>query len=99
MSSKIRFIYFNTIIFFWMFICENFKSRKSKVKINSNRNSKSKNQNLALKTGAENYTAYLPLLENKKIGIVTNPTGIVENKKHLVDFLLENKVDLQNLCS
>jgi len=44
------------------------------------------------KTGAENYDAYLPLLANKRVGIVTNPTGIVENKKHLVDFLLEKQI-------
>ena len=54
-------------------------------------------KNLAIKTGAENYETYLPLFENKKIGIVTNPTGIVENKKHLVDFLIEKKVDLQKI--
>ena len=46
------------------------------------------------KTGAENYHAYLPLLANKKVGIVTNPTGIVENKKHLVDFLLKKQINL-----
>lgn len=28
-------------------------------------------------TGAENYTAYLPLLKDKKVGIVTNQTGII----------------------
>lgn len=28
-------------------------------------------------TGAENYTAYLPLLKDKKIGVVTNQTGIL----------------------
>ncbi len=49
------------------------------------------------KTGAENYNAYLPLLTNKKVGIVTNPTGIVENKKHLVDFLLEKQINLQKI--
>ena len=46
------------------------------------------------KTGAENHQVYLPLLANKKVGIVTNPTGIVENKKHLVDFLLEKQINL-----
>ena len=46
------------------------------------------------KTGAENYQTYLPLLTYKKVGIVTNPTGIVENKKHLVDFLLEKQINL-----
>ena len=49
------------------------------------------------KTGAENHNAYLPLLANKKVGIVTNPTGIVENKKHLVDFLLEKQINLQKI--
>jgi len=49
------------------------------------------------KTGAENHEAYLPLLANKRVGIVTNPTGIVENKKHLVDFLLEKQINLQKI--
>ena len=49
------------------------------------------------KTGAENHQVYLPLLANKKVGIVTNPTGIVENKKHLVDFLLEKQINLQKI--
>lgn len=50
-----------------------------------------------LKTGAERFDFYLPLLANKKVGIVTNPTGIVENKKHLVDFLLEQQINLQKI--
>jgi uncharacterized protein YbbC (DUF1343 family) len=40
-----------------------------------------------IKTGADNYNNYLPLLNNKQIGIVTNQTGILSNKTHLVDFL------------
>ena len=32
-------------------------------------------------TGAENYTAYLPILKDKKVGIVTNQTGILFVKK------------------
>jgi uncharacterized protein YbbC (DUF1343 family) len=28
--------------------------------------------------GADNYTAYLPLLKDKKVGIVTNQTGIIK---------------------
>jgi uncharacterized protein YbbC (DUF1343 family) len=28
-------------------------------------------------TGAENFETYLPLLKNKKVGIVTNPSGII----------------------
>lgn len=99
-----KFEFKNTFLFIlillFSFGCSSVKiskveSQKSKSIVIETANQKIKN--LALKTGAENYNAYLPLLENKKIGIVTNPTGIVENKKHLVDFLLENKVDLQKI--
>jgi uncharacterized protein YbbC (DUF1343 family) len=31
-----------------------------------------------IKTGADNLTAYLPLLKDKKVGIVTNQTGIIK---------------------
>ena len=34
-------------------------------------------QNAEIKTGADNSTVYLPLLKDKKVGIVTNQTGIV----------------------
>lgn len=69
-----------------------------------------------LKTGAENYTTYLPILAEKKVGVVTNQTGIlkiesenivVENgtkeyqrifsNVHLVDFLIERKVQVQKI--
>ena len=52
---------------------------------------------LQLRTGADNYQAYLPLLKDKKIGIVTNQTGILSNKTHLVDFLLDQKINLQKI--
>ncbi|MCR4030623.1 MULTISPECIES: exo-beta-N-acetylmuramidase NamZ domain-containing protein [Flavobacterium] len=51
----------------------------------------------AIKTGADNYEKYLPLLKDKKIGIVTNQTGILSNKTHLVDFLLEKKIAVQTI--
>lgn len=50
-----------------------------------------------IKTGADNYTAYLPILKDKKVGIVTNQTGILTNKTHLVDFLLEQKINVQKI--
>jgi len=50
-----------------------------------------------IKTGADNYEAYLPLLKDKSVGIVTNQTGILTSKTHLVDFLLEKKVNLQKI--
>jgi uncharacterized protein YbbC (DUF1343 family) len=56
-----------------------------------------KTSSTEIQTGADNYTVYLPLLKNKKIGIVTNQTGILTNKTHLVDFLLEQKIDIQKI--
>jgi len=48
-------------------------------------------------TGADNLKVYLPLLKNKKVGIVTNQTGILTNKKHLVDFLIEKKIKIKTI--
>jgi uncharacterized protein YbbC (DUF1343 family) len=50
-----------------------------------------------IKTGADNYTAYLPLLKGKKIGIVTNQTGILYDKTHLVDFLLGKNIAIKTI--
>ena len=53
--------------------------------------------NTEIKTGADNFDQYLPLLKNKKVGIVTNQTGLLSTKIHLVDFLLEKKVAIQTI--
>ncbi|MGE8241930.1 MAG: exo-beta-N-acetylmuramidase NamZ domain-containing protein, partial [Sphingobacterium sp.] len=46
--------------------------------------------------GADQLSLYLPQLKGKKVGIMGNQTSIVgDDKKHLVDALLENKVDLK----
>lgn len=50
-----------------------------------------------IKTGADNYEAYLPLLTGKRVGIVTNQTGILADKKHVVDFLLTKNVALKTI--
>lgn len=77
-----------------------------------------------VQTGVENEKAYLSLLKNKKIGVLTNQTGILTTKyseqslertiteteevitkistvyrdyMHLVDFLIENKIDVQKI--
>jgi uncharacterized protein YbbC (DUF1343 family) len=50
-----------------------------------------------VKTGADNSAAYLPLLKDKKVGIVTNQTGILSDKTHVVDFLLEQKINVQKI--
>lgn len=46
--------------------------------------------------GADQLNRYLPLLRGKKVGLMGNQTSIVgPTKKHLVDVLLENDVNLQ----
>ena len=50
-----------------------------------------------IKTGADAYEKYLPLLKDKKIGVVTNQTGILFNNIHLVDFLLSKKIGIQKI--
>ena len=68
-------------------------------------NTDGRTQNSGIQTGAENYTAYLPLLKDKKVGIVTNQTGVLnyyspeETQVNLnsVDFLLAKKINLQKI--
>lgn len=43
--------------------------------------------------GAERMDVLLPLLEDKKVGIITNHTGLIKGK-HLVDSLLSRSVDV-----
>jgi len=55
------------------------------------------NQPIDFKTGADNYEIYLPLLKNKKVGVVSNQTGILTNGTHLVDFLVANQINIQKI--
>ena len=96
-----RFEFKNTVLFFLILLFSFGCAAKKKSK-NTQTNIRPKPVSTTpkekdFKTGAENYTTYLPLLANKRIGIVTNPTGIVANKKHLVDFLLEKQINLQKI--
>jgi uncharacterized protein YbbC (DUF1343 family) len=45
-------------------------------------------------TGAAQPKLYLPLLQGKKVGVVSNQTSILQEQQHLVDFLLENDIDV-----
>lgn len=51
----------------------------------------------AIQAGAENTEAYFPMLQDKKVGIVTNQTGILSDKTHLVDFLVARRIDLKKI--
>lgn len=57
-------------------------------------------------TGSENFLGYLPFLKDKKTGVVTNQTGILVYKDpdtqkfetvSTVDFLIENKINVQKI--
>jgi uncharacterized protein YbbC (DUF1343 family) len=49
-----------------------------------------------IKTGAEQPDLYLSLLKNKKIGLVVNNTSLADGV-HLVDFLLQNEVQVTKI--
>lgn len=40
---------------------------------------------------------YLPLLEGKKIAVVTNQTGLLTDKTHLVDFLVSKNISITRI--
>ena len=55
-----------------------------------------------IKMGAENVDLYLEKLKNKKIGVVSNQTGIVrvdDQSQHLVDFLLSKNINVIKIYS
>ena len=63
---------------------------------------------LEIGLGAENTSQYLHLLKGKKVGVVSNQTGILrtnpsqldyKNTTHLVDFLLEQKINVVKIYS
>jgi uncharacterized protein YbbC (DUF1343 family) len=86
----------NTLLFSFILLFSCGNSAKPKVE-----SQKLKVENietkLEFKTGADNFELYLPLLKNKKVGIVTNQSGILTTKTHLVDFLLTEKVNIQKI--
>jgi uncharacterized protein YbbC (DUF1343 family) len=56
-------------------------------------------QQSSILPAADQASLYLPLLKGKKVGIVANQTSILTNTpgKHVVDFLLEEGVDLKKV--
>ncbi len=49
------------------------------------------------KTGADRPELYLPLLKNKSVAVVTNQTGLLQDKTFLVDFLIKNGVTVKTI--
>ncbi len=56
-----------------------------------------KNDKTCFKTGADRPELYMPLLKNKKIAIVTNQTGLLQDKTHLVDFLYKEGISISKI--
>lgn len=62
-------------------------------------------ENKEVLVAADNPDAYLHILKGKRVGLLTNQTGVVQVKKsdnqiqqvHLVDFFIEKKIDLQKI--
>jgi uncharacterized protein YbbC (DUF1343 family) len=44
--------------------------------------------------GADNYDEYVQLLQDKKVGVLTNQAGIIYDQTNLVDFLVEKNVNV-----
>lgn len=49
------------------------------------------------KTGADRPELYIPLLKNKNIAVVTNPTGLLHDRTFLVDFLVKNGIVISTI--
>jgi len=50
-----------------------------------------------IKTGAQVLSTNVSLLKNKKVGILTNQSGIITEQTHLVDFLLANEINITKI--
>lgn len=48
-------------------------------------------------TGADNASNYLPLLQQKRVGIVTNQAGLLSNNIHIVDYLISQQINVQKI--
>ncbi|WP_282788091.1 exo-beta-N-acetylmuramidase NamZ family protein [Flavobacterium croceum] len=94
---KHRIIQFYTICFLALGLisCKSGQAQKKGTLESSTVSENIVNHSILL--GADNYDLYLPLLKNKKVGIVTNQTGILSNGTHLVDFLISKNTHLTTI--
>jgi uncharacterized protein YbbC (DUF1343 family) len=93
-------VFKNTVLFLVLSIvaCGNsIKTQEPKTEVKGTNLLPTENNASDIRTGADNYAAYLPLVKGRKIGVVTNQTGILSNKTHLVDFLLEKKITVEKI--
>ena len=79
MKSKILFK--NTLLFCFVIAITSLSLNCNAQRKSNQQLLKTKNHSKSILTGADQAELYLPLLQNKKIGILTNQTGIVINRE------------------
>ena len=55
---------------------------------------------MKISPGAESFKIYLPILKNKKVGVVAHQASLLFNEpknQHLVDFLIKNQIDVEKI--
>ena len=87
----------NTVLFLFAAVSTCGNSVDSTAKMNESPSETKVVVQKSILTGADNSAAYLPLLKNKRVGIVTNQTGILITGEHLVDFMLQKNVNVKNI--
>ena len=102
--------FFYLLVFSSIFSCKTIQKVKESrlvgekiVKATHRNDLKSKNnvvtnpKNLVFSVGADNFNGFSKFLKSKKVGVVTNQTGILSNKMNLVDFLVSKNVNLTKI--
>lgn len=89
-------MYFKNLLV--LLVCVSFATCKSSKATNSTNVKTTEVVSTELKTGAEQLNAYLPLLKGKRVGLIVNQTSVV-GEKHLIDFLIENGVNVKKIFS
>ena len=84
------------LIFLLFFLVGNFTFCKSAPRQHED---KINTPNEVILPGADRPEVYLPLIQDKKVGLVVNQTSVLsqQSNKHLVDFLLSNKIIVQKV--
>ena len=86
--KKTTLIYIFVMVCITQFSCRQQSENKNRLPAENKTTAKKQ-----LLTGAEQYKKYLPLLKNKKVGLVVNQTAMV-GTENLVDFLLNHGVTI-----
>ena len=89
-------IFKNTVLFFALGIFSCGKSAQIN-NFTTQQNSTLQTKQQPIKTGAQVLSLNLDILKNKRVGILTNQSGILDNQTHLVDYLLNNNINVTKI--